>query len=120
MVSSLITLITKSPYGREDSFAGLRYALSQIAGGVMEKSDTVLMEDGVYNAVKGQKSEAIGMPSNLDATQDLLDLDGTVFCVKEDVAEREIPEGNLMDGLEMIARSALSSLVAEYDAVTTY
>ena len=120
MVNTLLTLVTKAPYGKEDAFAGLRYALSQIAAGVAEKSDTVLMEDGVYNALKGQQSEAIGMPSNCEATQDLLDMEGKVFCVRDDLTERELSEEHILDGIEYITRDGLPGLIQEYDVIVTY
>lgn len=120
LINSILTLIVKPPYGREDAFAGLRFALSQIASGALEKSDTVLIEDGVYNALKGQKSEDIGMPSNLDATQDLLELEGKVFCVKEDLDKRELSEVDMLEGLEFITRDRLPGLIQDYDVVATY
>lgn len=120
MVDSMLTLVVKAPYGREDAFAGLRFALSQIASGALDRSDTVLMGDGVYNALKGQKSEEIGMPSNLEATGDLLDLDGKVFCVKEDLVERELLEGNMLEGLEIIGREKLPQLINDYDIIVTF
>lgn len=120
MINSILTLICKAPYGREDSFAGLRFALSQIASGAMDKSDTILMEDGIYNALKGQKSEDIGMPSNLEATEDLLDMEGKVFCVKEDLNKREIVEENILDGVEIITKDRLPDLIQDYDVVVTY
>lgn len=120
MVKSILTFVTKAPYGREDAFAGLRFSLSQIASGAMDKSDTILFEDGVYNALKGQKSEEIAMPSNFDATQDLLELEGKVFCVKEDLEKREIREEKILDGIEIINKNKLPSLIQDYDVVATF
>lgn len=120
MVKTLITLITKAPYGAEDAFAGLRFALSQIASGVMEKSDVLLLEDGVYNAIKTQNSEAVEMPSNLSAIEDLIDFDVNVLCVKEDIEERDIPMEKVTDMVKIISRDEIPSLIQEYDATTTF
>lgn len=120
MINSILTLVCKAPYGREDAFAGLRFALSQIASGAMDKSDTILLEDGVYNALKGQKSEEIGMPSNFDATEDLIDLEGKVFCIKEDLDEREIGEDNILEDIEIILKENLPKLIQDYDVVATF
>lgn len=120
MIQSVMTIVTKPPYGCEDAFAGLRFALSQIAAGSLEKSDTLLMEDGVYNAVLSQKTEGIGMPSNLEATKDLLDLDGTVYCVKEHLEERKLTPDMLLEGMKVISRNDLAALIIEYDVFTTF
>ena len=120
MVETIVTFITKSPYGAEDAFAGLRLALSQIASGVMEKSDVLLLEDGVYNAVKTQESEAVAMPSNLSAIQDLVDFDVSVFCVKEDIEERHIPMEKITDMVKLISRKEIPSLIQEYEVNTTF
>lgn len=120
MLNSILTIVEKAPYGREDAFAGLRFALSQIASGGMDKSDTILLEDGVYNAMKGQKSDEIGMPSNFDATEDLIDMEGKVFCVKEDLDKREISKENILEGVEIISREKIPGLIQNYDVVTTY
>jgi sulfur relay (sulfurtransferase) DsrF/TusC family protein len=120
MAKSILTIVAKAPYGREDAFAGLRFALSQIASGVMDKSDAVLIEDGVYNVLNNQKSEEIGMPSNFDAAEDVLGLDGKIFCIKEDMDEREIAKDNILEDVEIISRDKLSELIQGYEAVTTF
>ena len=120
MIENLLTIVTKPPYGCEDAYAGLRYALSQIAAGSLELSDTLLMEDGVYNAVKGQKNKGIGMPSNGEAVSDLLDLDGGVFVVKEDIEERGISKDILFDGVQFVSRKKLAELVDKYDVFSSF
>ena len=120
MVKSILTIIKSAPYGREDAFAGLRFSLSQIAAGMMDESDTILVEDGVYNALKGQDSAAIRMPSNLEATEDLLDLDGKVLCVREHLDARGIAPEDILEGVEIVPLSDLPGLIEAYDAFATY
>lgn len=120
MISTILSIIKSGPYGREDAFAGLRFTLSQIAAGMVDDCDTLLMEDGVYNAIAGQRSDIIQMPSNEEATQDLLDLDGKVFCVREDMEEREISPEDLLEEVELISRADLPALIDRYDAFATY
>ena len=95
MVKTMLTIIKAAPYGREDAFAGLRFSLSQIAAGMLDTCDTLLVEDGVYNAKLNQETTAIRMPSNLEATEDIMDLDGRVFVVLEDMESR--PTGRCGD-----------------------
>ena len=120
MVETMLTIIKSAPYGREDAFAGLRFSLSQIAAGMLETCDTLLIEDGVYNAKLNQDTGPIRMPSNLDATEDLLDLDGRVFVVKEDLESRSLTPEDLLEGVEIIAVADMPQLMETYDSFVTY
>jgi sulfur relay (sulfurtransferase) DsrF/TusC family protein len=120
MVETILTIIKSAPYGREDAFAGLRFSLSQIAAGLLDACDTLLIEDGVYNAKLDQDTEAIRMPSNLEATEDLLDLDGRVFVVKEDMESRFLTPEDLLEGVEIITIAEMPQLMEAYDAFATY
>jgi sulfur relay (sulfurtransferase) DsrF/TusC family protein len=118
MAGSLLVLVTKAPYGLEDAFAGLRLALAMGVNGM--STTVVMMEDGVYNAVAAQKPEAVGMPSNVDATRELYDFDVSVHVVKDDLEERGIAEVALVDGLKTVDRAALKEMVGSHDLVTTF
>lgn len=118
MANSILVLITKPPYGLEEAFAGLRLALAFAVNGM--KTTVVMIGDGVYNAVKEQRADAIRMPSNIDATKDLFDFDASVFVVREDLASRGIAESRLFDGLKIIDSSDLMGIVKEHDVVTTF
>ena len=120
MIETMLTIIKSAPYGREDAFAGLRFSLSQIAAGMLDCCDTLLVEDGVYNAKLGQDTTEIRMPSNLDATEDLMDLDGRVFVVKEDMDSRFLTPEDLLEGVEIITIADMPQLMETYDAFATY
>ena len=108
MVKTMLTIIKSAPYGREDAFAGLRFSLSQIAAGMVDTCDTLLIEDGIYNAKLNQDTKAIRMPSNLEAVQDLLDLDGKVLVVIEDMESRFVMPDDLPEKVDI------------YDAFATF
>ncbi len=118
MANSTLVLITKAPYGLEDAFAGLRLALAMSVNGM--KTSVVMVEDGVFNAVKTQRPESVKIPSNVEATKELYDFEVPVYVVKEDLAARGISEANLFDGLKAVTASALKGLVADHDVVTTF
>lgn len=111
-------MITKPPYGLEDAFAGLRLALAMAVNGL--KTSVIMTEDGVYNAIGKQKPEAVAMPSNVEATVELFDFDVPVYVVREDLEERGISESALFEGLKMVDRSALKTMLAEHDVSTTF
>ena len=118
MAKSVLVLITKSPYGLEEAFAGLRLALAMGVNGM--KASVLMTEDGVYNAVGTQKPEIVKMPSNIEATKELYDFEVPVYVVKEDLAARGIPESKLFEGLKPIPASKARELLAEHDVVTTF
>jgi len=118
MANSTLVLIAKAPYGLEDAFAGLRLALAMGVNGM--KTSVLMMDDGVYNAVGSQRSDAIGMPSNMEATKELYDFEVPVYVVKEDLAERGISETGLFEGLKPVPASEARKLLAESDVVTTF
>ncbi|MDY6865837.1 MAG: DsrE family protein [Halobacteriota archaeon] len=120
MADSLLVIITKPPYGTEDAFAGLRLALSQIAGGMVDRSDAILIEDGAFNAIGDQRSDVIEMPSNVEAIEDLLDMGCTVYCVSEGLKVRGIANDKLMEGLSIISKVEVSDLVSEYDLIASF
>ena len=118
MASSTLVLITRSPYGLEEAFAGLRLALAMGVNGM--KTSVLMLEDGVYNAVGTQRSEIVKMPSNIEATKELYDFEIPVYVVKEDLAARGIPESRLFEGLKVVPASDAKKLLEEHDVVTTF
>jgi tRNA 2-thiouridine synthesizing protein C len=118
MAGSTLVLITRPPYGLEEAFAGLRLALAMSVNGM--KTSVLMVEDGVYNAVGTQRGDAVGMPSNMDATKELYDFDVPVYVVKEDLAARGISESKLFEGLKPVPVAEARKLMAEHDVVTTF
>ena len=118
MANSILVLITKAPYGVEEAFAGLRLALAMGVNGM--KTTVLMLEDGVFNGVSTQKPEAIGMPSNIEATKELYDFEIPVYVVKEDLDARGIPESKLFDGLKVLPADKVKGLLTEHDLATTF
>jgi tRNA 2-thiouridine synthesizing protein C len=119
LAKTIVVLITKGPYGTEDAFAGLRLALAMLASGAVEKATVLMIGDGTLNAVASQKPEAISMPSNIEAIQDLLDFGSDVYCVSEDLSCRV---GNLatVEGVKMISWEEFRSILRDHEIVTTF
>jgi len=111
-------IISRPPYGLEDAFAGARLSLSVLANSA--GSPVFLMEGGVLNARKAQDSRAIGLPSNVDALEDLLSMAGDVYCVREHLDEWHIAPEELMDGIEVIPLERAAELMDGCDGVITF
>ena len=119
MSGDLLTIITKQPYGSEDAYAGMRLSLGIAVSGLIAGSAVLLMGDGTLNAVASQRSEVLGMPSNLEALQDLMDMDVPVYCVEEDLRARAgIVEA--LDGVTMLGIEEVGNLVSRFHMVTTF
>jgi len=119
MADKMIVLIRKPPYGTEEAFAGARLALGGLVSGVIAKADVLLIEDGTLNAISSQVPTAIGMPSNGEALQDIMDMGGEVFCVMEDLNLR-IDDAKVLDGIKLIRRTDVRSIVDQYQVVNTF
>jgi tRNA 2-thiouridine synthesizing protein D len=119
MAESILILITKAPYGAEEAFAGARLALGGLVSGIMGKASILLIGDGTLNAVEAQRPEAIGMPSNLAALQDLMDLDGEVFCVEEDLRQR-FGDQKVLDGVKLISWAEAREVVKAHQLINTF
>ncbi|KQM12793.1 hypothetical protein AOA80_00365 [Methanomassiliicoccales archaeon RumEn M1] len=119
MSDDLLTIITKQPYGSEDAFAGMRLALGCLVSGLVPDAAVLLIGDGTLNAVAGQRPEAVGMPSNLEALQDLLDMDAPVYCVEDDL-RRRVGNVTTLEGVAMIGWDEARALLSRYHMVTTF
>ena len=119
MSDDLLTIITKQPYGSEDAFAGMRLALGNLVSGLVPDAAVLLMGDGTLNAVASQRPEAVGMPSNREALQDLLDMDASVYCVEEDLRARA-GNAEALDGVTLIGWGDARDLLSRYHMVTTF
>ena len=96
---SMLHLVNKSPYERN--------SLSTCVGYVKEGDVLLLIEDGVYAAVKGGSAAA-----------KLQGLD--VSVLGPDLAARGIGEDKLVDGVEVVDYAAFVDLVEAKDKVQSW
>jgi tRNA 2-thiouridine synthesizing protein C len=119
MAQSLLILVTKPPYGFEEAFAGLRAGLGMLASGQVPVSNALLVGEGTLNAVAAQKPEAVKMPSNAEAINDLLDFEAKVYVVREDLVQ-VVGDVPLLEGVEVIDWEKARQIIADHDMVTTF
>ena len=119
MAESIVVLISKPPYGTEEAFAGLRLSLAMIVSGVVGRPSVVLIGDGTLNAVATQDSEAISMPSNVEAITDLEDFEGEIYCVESDLRER-VGDIEVVSNVRMVSWEKAREIIKEHDLVTTF
>jgi len=119
MAESLLILVTKPPYGYEEAFAGLRAGLGMLASGQVPVSNALLVGEGALNAVAAQRPEAVRMPSNVEAVNDMLDFEAKVYVVKEDLL-RLVGDVPLLEGVEAIDWERARQVIEGHGMVTTF
>jgi sulfur relay (sulfurtransferase) DsrF/TusC family protein len=70
--------------------------------------------------LKNQNPEKIGMPSILDAINDLQSLDVKLHCVEEHLKARDIQKENLIGDIKIIREEEISDLILGCDAVAAF
>jgi tRNA 2-thiouridine synthesizing protein C len=119
MAKSLLILVTRPPYGFEEAFAGLRAGLGMLASGQVPVSNALLVGEGTLNAVAAQKPEAVRMPSNIEAVNDLIDFEAKVYVVREDL-QHLVGDVPLIEGVELIDWEKARQVIEGHDMVTTF
>ena len=115
-IHSMCVVVRRPPYGREDAFAGLRMALSAVTHGL--DAVVVLRGDGVLSAVRGQRPDAIAMPSNESVVADLLEMGAEVWAEDAALAKRGLSPGDLVEGVQVADAARLDGLILSRDTCT--
>ena len=102
-MSSMLHLINKSPFERTALDSCLRLATSG--------SSVLLLEDGVYAALKNAASAA-KITGRMN--------DFSFYVLGPDVAARGLSDTPLIDGIEVVDYAGFVDLVAEHDATQSW
>jgi sulfur relay (sulfurtransferase) DsrF/TusC family protein len=124
MAKKILSVLSHTEYGNlEDSDIGLfASAFAPVAG---QQLGLVLREDAVNYALRGQDGTNIKIagvpiqPGFLIET-DLKSLQQTnipVYAIREDLEERGIKPEEVIDGVTLMSRRELGTLVDQYDTV---
>jgi sulfur relay (sulfurtransferase) DsrF/TusC family protein len=119
MAQSILILSTSARDGTVDFFAGARLALAMLASGSISRSTVLMVGDGTLNAVASQNPGAIGMPSNIEAINDLADFEGEVYVLEDDLKAR-VGDVPIIDGVKKISWEKARELTMDHELVTTF
>jgi sulfur relay (sulfurtransferase) DsrF/TusC family protein len=108
-------IIRHPSYGREDAFAAIRMAI--IGQNSDLPSSLILCEDGVWNAIRDQWSEAIEMPSNEEQLMDALQAGVRVYVDEGSLEERRLTAEDLIEGVTVVPCDEMADLVLSHDAI---
>jgi sulfur relay (sulfurtransferase) DsrF/TusC family protein len=68
-----------------------------------ERATLLLVEDGVYFAVREQNPSPLGLPNNLRYVEDFLELGGRIVAVESALKKRGLTPQDLVEGVEVAA-----------------
>lgn len=118
MLSTLV-IITKGTYNHhDDGYTAL--LLANAVAAFQEKATVLLIDDGVYMAVKGQDSTALGLPNFLKYIGDLRELQGSIMVLKDSLEKRNLSEGQLAEGVKVINLEGLCQEIKSHQATLTF
>jgi tRNA 2-thiouridine synthesizing protein C len=114
-IENLCVIIRHMPYGREDAFAGLRTVDVCTRQGIL--STAVITGTGVWNLVRGQRAEAIGLPSNYEAAQSILDGGSRIYVDRESLEALGLSVDDIIPGVDVMSFADIAEVILEHDAV---
>jgi len=94
----LILILSKPPYGSEDVISMLFIALAAVSRGI--KTTIILIDDGVYTALRDQRPEGLKYPSVEDLIY-LIITDAEIFVHEDSLKERGISGEDLIEGVNV-------------------
>lgn len=108
-----LIVITKSPYTFEHSLGGVYTALALADKGV--KVSLLLIGDGVYCALRGQKNEKMNFE---DLLYTVHSSDILIFVCRESLKMRGLKEESLIEVCEVVDH--LDDIIDEYEHLLCY
>ncbi len=106
-----MVLISKAPYGREDSFSGLYVPIVTIAEQI--KTQVLFIEDGVFSALKDQRSKDIRYPSTSELVSNIITLNGKVYAETKSCESRGIKLEELIEGIQLVSDKKIAQMLVE-------
>ncbi|MDQ3796909.1 MAG: sulfurtransferase complex subunit TusC [Pseudomonadota bacterium] len=109
----------KAPHGTIFGLEALEVAL--VAGAFDQDVSLVFADDGVYQLVKGQDTESIGLKNFAKAFRALEDYDiRKLFVEQESMLARGLKVDDLMVPAEMIDAKRIGELMEQQDVVLSF
>jgi tRNA 2-thiouridine synthesizing protein C len=113
----VMVLIRSAPHGTTNVGEGLRAAIA--LAGMDVETTIVLMDDGVFAAMRGQIPDAIGTTSLDESILNAKQFGARLVVHAESLTRRGIRRDELFD-VETIATEKIAELAHEVDATITF
>jgi len=115
-VKTFMFVARRAPYGTIYAHEGLEMVL--ITGAFDQDVTVVFMDDGVFQIVKGQDTQAIGMKNFSPTFRALEGYDiEKLYVEKESIEARGLSPGDFVVPVEVKAADEIAALMAEQDVI---
>ena len=108
-MESILIVVDKAPYGYEDTFSAFYVSIACLNRGM--QADVLLIGDGVYAAIKGQKPGGTVDYPNVGELSYLIFPESKIFVHSSSLERRSIEEGELVEAAEIIDDIQLSQIL---------
>jgi tRNA 2-thiouridine synthesizing protein C len=109
----------KAPYGTIHALESLEVVL--IAATFDQDVSLVFVDDGVYELIKGQDTQAIGIKNHSKTYRALEGYDvEKLYVERESLAARGLAEGDLIVDVKLLSSAEMADLMAEQDVVLSF
>lgn len=109
----------RAPYGTIYALESLEVVL--IAATFDQDVSLVFLDDGVYELVKGQDTQAIGIKNHSKTYRALEGYDvEKLYVEQESLSARGLTQDDLIVDVEVLSSSEMSALMAEQDIVLSF
>jgi len=109
----------KQPYGTVYALESLEVVL--IGAAFDQDVSLAFIDDGVYQIIKGQNTDGIGM-KNFSPTYRALEMYDVekLYVEKESMEKRGVTEEDFIVPVEILSQSEMAALMAEQDVVLSF
>ena len=98
---SVLFMMTRGTYGRfDDVYGAILVANATLAK--QQGATMLLINDGIYLAMKDQEPSRISLASNLPEISDFHELGGRLLAHRESIEKRGVEPADFIDGVEII------------------
>lgn len=119
MTKNILVLQTQAPYGTSLARDGLDYVLTSAA--YDQNITIVFMNDGIWQLLPNQKPNSIQQKSQISAIEvlSLYDVDELYVC-EEDLKKRQVDADCLPQGISIMNRESIRSLMNTQDSIIRF
>lgn len=118
MSDTVCLIIRKPPVGSTDSLEALRLSLGIYSADV--EPAIVLIEDGVFNAVRGIDESRAIRPATNPYVEEVVDCDIPIHVVEEDAHERGLGPADFNEFVQFVSRRQLGALIGAHRTVFAF
>ncbi len=118
MAKQIVIIISKPPYGHENVYGAIYTTITGQDVGL--PATIILIGDGVYAALKNQKSEeTLGYPS-IEKLICTISPETKILAEKTSLNERKISNENLIGTVEIVEEEKLFKTILHGQTILTY